>query len=112
MRRLILVVLVGSCLMETYAGRINTNTVRGFKDGKRYLKNGQKIIMTEMQECRVFCIKKYYNCYEKNQCALKKNEHRVKYCRKLYTDCMAYCKYMIRRMEIDDFPPFLVDDRK
>ena len=112
MRCVILVVLACCCLAATQAGHINRRRPAGFKDGIKYPMAGDKITMTEAQECRVYCVKKYFNCYEKNQCHMKKNEHRIEACKQVYKECMLYCKDMLHRIETGDFPPindFIVD---
>ena len=64
-----------------------------------------KIIMTETQKCRVYCLRKYYECFEKNDCYQKENKHRIEYCKKDYKECMRYSMEMMRKIELDDFIP-------
>ncbi|KAI0230688.1 hypothetical protein LSAT2_019003 [Lamellibrachia satsuma] len=107
MHCVVLIVLVCWCLMETRVALpiINTRHPKDLKSPKKYKMKGNKIIMNEREECRVYCIKKYFSCFQNNGCHLKHNEHRLEKCKEEYKDCMKYSNEMMRRIEDGAFPP-------
>ena len=50
------------------------------------------------------CVEQYVNCHNKNECHLKKNNRYIKYCKRVYKDCLKFCKEMVERLRKNDFP--------
>ena len=96
----ILVVLLCGCLEITQAVM---RTPKGFKDGKKYKMEGNKIAIPEMQQCRLYCVEEYHGCLSLRRCHLKQNKHRVGECKQEYKQCIENCKKVIHKLETDDF---------
>ena len=84
---------------------INTRRPKGFEGLKKYLMDGDKIIMTDEQRCRVYCLNKYFDCFKNKRCHLKQNRDRIDECKQEYKDCMQYSKEMMQRIKEEDFIP-------
>ena len=69
-----------------------------------YLMDGNKIIPTERQGCRIHCTKEYFTCFEGKRCHMKQNKHLIEECKEEYNECMRRCLDMIRRIENEEIP--------
>ena len=106
----ILVVLLCWSLETTHGAVLRTP--KGFKDGKKYKMDGNKIAVPEMQQCRVFCVEEYHGCLSLNRCHLKQHKHRVSECKQEYKRCIENCKEVLHKIEINDFlsTKYFIDD--
>ena len=50
------------------------------------------------------CLRKFYECYEKNGCARKANKNFSASCKREYDECIKFCNMMLKRLRTDDFP--------
>ena len=98
-------VLICCSLLATLAraqdGRFHP---KGFKGKTKYLMDGNKIIPTERQVCRIHCTKEYFACFEGKRCHTKQNKHRIEECKEEYNECMRRCLDMIRRIDNGEIP--------
>ena len=52
--------------------------------------------------CKVYCVKKYFECYEKHQCERPERKYRIQFCKEQYDECYTQCRDELRVLEFDD----------
>ena len=50
------------------------------------------------------CVEQFVDSHNKNECHLKKNKRYGNYCKRVYKDCMKFCKEMVERLKKNNFP--------
>ena len=63
------------------------------------------ISFKDRTEAKLYCMKNYLSCFERNRCHMKKYKELKQICQKNYSECMEFCKVMFDRLDSEDFIP-------
>ncbi|KAI0220161.1 hypothetical protein LSAT2_028322 [Lamellibrachia satsuma] len=54
--------------------------------------------------CKSYCVKKYFECYQKHQCERTEKNYRIQFCKEQYDNCYTQCIEELRVLDYDPKP--------